>query len=232
MLVKRLVVDEYGKEKNIEDIKLTRYGGYLLALNADPQKEEVAFVQAYFVTQTRKIEVLQQKLAEYKRLDVREKLKVTEKDFAQLIMARGVNSKGIAIIKSEGDKALFGGRSTVDMKRKYGIPSRPPKPLADFLPSIALKAKDLAMAMTTENTKKRNLKGAMPIKNEHEDNNKGVRNALVKSGIYLENLPPESDITKIQATRNKELRKLKQPKRSVSTTNRRTVSKKKKLKKK
>lgn len=207
-IVKRDIAGESGIIREGEDIRLTRYASYLVALNADPKKEEVAFCQTYFVTQTRKIEVLQQKMIESERLEAREKLKLTEKDFSTTVYNRGVSSnRGIATIKSLGDRALFG-KTTEEMKRKYGIGTQP---LADFLPSISLKAKDLAMAMTTENTKKKNLTGFNPILREHEESNVGVRGALVKSGIYPENLPPAEDIKKLQSAKKKDLRQLQKP---------------------
>lgn len=204
-IVSRKFYMEDGKEEAGEDVRLTRYASYLVALNADPKKEEVAFAQAYFVTQTRKIEVLLQKMTEFERIDAREKLKITEKDFSSTVHSRGVEGPGIALIKSQGDKMLFGGKSTEEMKQMYGIKS---KPLADFLPSVTLKAKDLAMAMTTEVTRKKDLVGVTPIMKEHEDSNRGVRGALTQSGIYPENLPPAEDIKRIQTAKNKELKAL------------------------
>lgn len=207
----RKATDQSGQDVEINDIKLTRYASYLVALNGDPKKPEVAFAQAYFVSQTRKLEVLQQRMLEFERIDAREKLKITEKDFTATIYNHGVAKEGIPLIKSQGDKALFGGQTTEDMKRKYGITDSK-KPLADFLPSVSLKAKDLAMAITTENTKSKNLSGVASIRNAHEQSNINVREALTKTGIYPEKLPPAEDIKKLQAERKKDLKAL-QPKR-------------------
>jgi len=138
-------------EREIEDIKLTRYACYLIAVNGDPRKPEIAFAQAYFVTRTREIEVLQQRMTELERIDAREKLRITEKEFGDMAFTRGVDGKGIAQIRSFGDRALFG-KSTDEMKQKFGVKKGA---LADVLPSVTLKAKDLATAMTNENSRKK-----------------------------------------------------------------------------
>ncbi len=190
-------------EKEVDDIKLTRYACYLTAINGDPRKEEVAFAQAYFVTQTRKIELVEQKMAELERMGAREKLSLTEKEFSALAFSRGVDGKGLGEIRSFGDKALFGGKTTDDMKKRLGIAKT--KPLADFLPNVTLKAKDLATAMTTENTRRKDLQGKGNILDEHVTNNKSVRGALIKSNIYPESLLPVEDIKKIRSRHKKEI---------------------------
>ena len=197
--------------KTLSDLKLTRYACYLIALNGDPRKEEVAFAQAYFVTQTRKIEVLQQKMIELERIDARTKLKMTEKEFSAIAYSRGVDGKGIGEIRSFGDRALFGGRTTDEMKKSFGVTSS--KPLADFLPNVTLKAKDLATAMTSENTKQKNLFGKGKILAEHVMTNKSVRGALIQSSIYPEELPVAEDIKKIQSRHQKEMKALQKKQR-------------------
>lgn len=197
-------------EKPVSDIKLTRYASYLVSLNGDPRKEEVAFAQAYFVSQTRKLEVLQQRMAELERLDAREKLKLTEKEFGDMVFGRGVDGPGIAFIRNAGDEALFG-IPTAQMKSKLGVTKGP---LADFLPNVTLKAKDLATAMTMENTRKKNLSGTPYIAKEHIETNSNVRGALTKTNIFPENLPASEDIKLIEARHRKEKKELEERQKS------------------
>jgi DNA-damage-inducible protein D len=194
--VSKMVQIGSGAEKSISDILLTRYACYLIAQNGDPKKEEIAFAQSYFAIQTRKQEILEERILLAERLEAREKLTATETELSQLIYEKGVDNKGFAKIRSKGDYALFGGYNTAEMKRKLGVPDN--RPLADFLPTITIKAKDLATEITNFNVKKNDsLQGEKAITNEHIKNNKEVRELLGKSGIKPEELPPEEDIKKL-----------------------------------
>lgn len=182
-------------EKEIVDIALTRYACYLIAQNGDSRKEEIAFAQNYFAVQTRRAELVEQRLLEYERVKAREKLSQTEKQLSGVLYERGIDNQGFAIIRSKGDQALFR-LNTQMLKRKMGVPEN--RPLADFLPTISIKAKDLAAEMTGLNVQSKDLKGHNPIEKEHIENNMAVREMLTKRGIVPENLPPAEDVKKIQ----------------------------------
>ena len=182
-------------EKEIDDILLTRYACYLIAQNGDSRKEEIAFAQNYFAVQTRRAELVEQRLLEYERVKAREKLSQTEKQLSGILYDRGVDSQGFAIIRSKGDQALFR-LNTQMLKRKMGVPDS--RPVADFLPTISIKAKDLAAEMTGLNVQSKDLKGQSKIEKEHIDNNLAVRDMLTKRGIVPENLPTAEDVKKLQ----------------------------------
>lgn len=184
-----------GAQHIIDDIALTRYACYLIAQNGDSRKEEIAFAQNYFAVQTRRAEVIEQRLLEFERVKAREKLTQTEKQLSGILFERGVDSKGFGLIRSKGDQALFR-LSTIQLKKKMGVPDN--RPVADFLPTISIKAKDLAAEMTGLNVQSKDLRGQNKIENEHIDNNKAVRNMLTQRGIIPENLPPAEDVKKIQ----------------------------------
>ncbi len=194
--VTKMVKIGSGAERKQEDIMLTRYACYLIAQNGDPKKQQIAFAQSYFAIKTRKQEVLEERIQLMERLQAREKLAATETELSKNIYERGVDNSGFARIRSKGDWAMFGGYNTSDMKRKLGIKEN--RPLADFLPTITITAKQLATEITNFNVKKNNLKGEGNITSEHVKNNNDVRSLLGKSGIKPEELPAEEDIKKLE----------------------------------
>lgn len=194
-----------GSEREVSDYMLTRYACYLVAQNGDPRKPQVAFAQNYFAVQTRRAELVQQRIFDYERIQARTKLAETEKRLSGILYEHGVDSKGFALIRSKGDKALFR-IDTALLKRKLGAPES--RPLADFLPTISIKAKEFAAEMTSVNVQQKDLYGQQEIGKEHVDNNAAVRDMLLQRGIVPEQLPPSEDVKKVERRLKSEEKRL------------------------
>ena len=204
--VTKMVQIGSGARRNLQDYMLTRYACYLIAQNGDSKKEEIAFAQTYFAVQTRKQEIIGDRIRLMNRLEAREKLKESEKQLSKNIYERGVDDLGFARIRSKGDSALFGGLNTMQMKAKYGVKEN--RPLADFLPTLTIAAKNLATEMTNYNVTEKDMYGEESITDEHVDNNLSVRNMLNKRGIKPENLKPAEDLKKLERRVKSESKKI------------------------
>ena len=204
--VTKMVTLGSGAQREIQDYMLTRFACYLIAQNGDPKKEEIAFAQGYFALQTRRSELIAEHLQYLARIEVRERLRSSEKQLSQNIYERGVDDRGYARIRSKGDTVLFGGFTTEDMKRRLGVKSS--RPLADFLPTLTIAAKNLATEMTNYNVEQKDLYGEASITTEHMDNNRSVRQMLSQRGIKPEELPPSEDIKKIERRVNSNEKKI------------------------
>lgn len=204
--VTKMVALGSGAQRQVKDYMLTRYACYLIAMNGDTSKEEIAFAQSYFAVQTRKQELIEERIAYIERTQVRGRLKESERRLSQNIYERGVDDSGFARIRSKGDQALFGGYTTKEMKKKLGVKDN--RPLADFLPTLTIAAKNLATEMTNYNVEEKDLQGENAITTEHVQNNTGIRQMLGERGIKPEELPVAEDIKKLERRNRTQDRKI------------------------
>ena len=204
--VRKMVEIGSGTSREIDDLALTRYACYLIAQNGDPRKDEIAFAMTYFAVQTRKQEIIEQRLAEFERVQAREKLTLSETELSRVIFERCADERSFGRIRSQGDQALFGGKTTQDMKARLDVPAN--RPLADFLPTITIKAKDFANEVTNMQVQQQDLHNERDITREHVRNNDDVRKILTDRNIRPEALPAAEDVKKVERRLKSEEKKL------------------------
>jgi DNA-damage-inducible protein D len=204
--VRKMVEIGSGTQREVNDLALTRYACYLIAQNGDPRKDAIAFAMTYFAVQTRKQELIEARIAEWERLQAREKLTLSQKELSGVLYERGIDGQGFGRILSKGDAALFGGLSTQNMKDKLAVPNG--RPLADFLPTITIKAKDFANEITNTQVKQQDMHGETGITQEHVKNDRDVRKLLTDRDIVPENLPAAEDVKKLERRLKSEQKKL------------------------
>jgi DNA-damage-inducible protein D len=193
--VSKVIEAGKGAQHQIDDILLTRYACYLVAQNGDSRKPEIAFAQTYFAVQTRRAELIEQRILDAERVQARKKLQETEKRLSGVLYEHGVDDRGFAIIRSKGDQALFT-LNTAQLKKRMNVPGS--RPVADFLPTVTIKAKDFAAALTSENVQVKELFGTPSIEKEHIENNRAVRKIMLERGLVPEKLPPAEDVKKVE----------------------------------
>ena len=188
----KMVSIGYGNERALKDYKLSRIASYLVAMNGDAdQKPKVAEAQNYFAQKTRLQEINETNASDIERLQEREKYTTSDKQMSEAVMEAGISERGLAQIKSHGDKAFFGGNNTADMKEKYGLSKS--KALADKMPTVLLSAKGLTNQMTKWKIEHNGLYGVDAIDEQHTAHNQSIRDTLIDEGMTPELLPPEED---------------------------------------